>query len=105
MHGQLVQDVAGGRDRVGAVDNRDLRSLGGGEDAPRQGAIAGHRPVESGRHLRWLDRVVLAEDLGRLAEGVTGLQHARVGFRDVLVLREALLDPDQGRLQWSRVDP
>ncbi len=105
VHRELVQDVARRRDRIGAVDDRDLGPLSGRENAPRQGAIAGHRPIESGRHLRGLDRVVLAEDLRRLAEGVTGLQHARVGFGDVLVLREALLDPDQGRLERPRVDP
>src|SRR4029450_5749124 len=70
VHRELVQDVARRRDRIRAVDDRNLGPLSGRENAPRQGAIARHRPVESGRHLRGLDRVVLAEDLRRLAERV-----------------------------------
>ncbi len=105
MHGQLVQDVAGRCDRIGAVDHRNLRALRCRQDSPGEGAIAGHGPVESRRHLGRLDGVVLAEDLRRLAEGVARLEHAGVGLRDVLVLGEPLLDPRQRRFERPRVDP
>ncbi len=105
VHRQLVQDVAGRRDGIGAVDHRQAGPLGRGQDSPREGPVPGHAPVDAGRHLRRLDAVALREDLRGLAEVVASLEGARVGLSDVRVLREALLDPVEGRLDGPRVDP
>jgi hypothetical protein len=105
VHRQLVEDVAGRGDRVGPVDHRQARPLGGGQDAPGEGPVPGHAPVDPGGHLGRLDAVALAEDLGRLAEVVAGLQGPPVRLGHVQALGEPLLDPVEGRLDGPRVDP
>ncbi len=105
VHRQLVQDVAGRRDGIGAVDHRQAGPLRRGQDSPREGPVPGHAPVDAGRHLRRLDAVALREDLRGLTEVVAGLEGAGVCLCHVGVLREALLDPVEGRLDRPRVDP
>ena len=57
---QLVQDVAGRRDRVAAVEQRPARELAGGEEAQRRRLVAGDVAVEAGLQLRLRHVVVLA---------------------------------------------
>ena len=105
MQRELVQDVARGRDRIGAEHHRDLGALRGGEQAPRERAVAGHAAVRAGRHLGRLDAVVLGEHLRGLAESVARLQRADVGLDELGPLGEALLDRVQGRVERARVHP
>ncbi len=105
VHGQLFENAAGRRDGIGAEDEGDPGTLRGGEQPPGQRPVACHAAVEPRRHLGRLDTVMLGEHLGRLAEGVAGLEHAGVGFDEHRVLGEALLDRVERRVQGARVDP
>ena len=80
---QLVEDVAGRRDRIGAVEQLAGRPA---SSAARKPSAVASLPVMfryvPGRQLRRPDAVVRVEHLGRLAERVAGLERALVGLGD-----------------------
>ena len=80
---QLVQDVRGRGDRVGAEEDRQLGPHAGGDQAQRERRVAGDVAVGAGRHLGRLDLVADREVLGGLAEVPAGLERGDVG-RDQL---------------------
>ncbi len=55
--GQLVQDVGGRGDRVGAEEQRQPGQLGRRDQAVGQGGVAADVPVGAGRQRRGLDLV------------------------------------------------
>ena len=65
---QLVEDVGGRRDRVGAEEQRQPRLHAAGDQAVGQRQVAGDVAVGARRHRRRLDLVGHREGLGRLAE-------------------------------------
>ncbi len=90
---QLVQDVAGGRDRVAAVEQRPAGELAGGEEAEGRGLVAGDVAVEAGRQLGLRHVVVLREGFRGLAVVVAGLERRDVGLGDLgVAVAEALFD-------------
>ncbi len=66
--GQLVEDVRGRGDRVGAEEDRQVGLVGGGDQAPGEGGVAGDVGVGAGLEDGRADLVVRLEELGRLAE-------------------------------------
>ena len=58
---QVVQDVAGGRDRVGAVDQFFIRQFGGGDHADRDGFVAGDLAILARGELGLGNLVLLVE--------------------------------------------
>ena len=83
---ELVEDVAGRRDRVRAERDRQLGELAGGDEAPRERGVAGDAGVLAGGQLGRADLVAVADRLGGLAEVESGLERGLVGGRDLLVL-------------------
>ena len=102
---QLVQDVRGRRDRVGAVKQRSLGQLRGSHEAEGRGLVAGDVAVLAGLEAGGRDDVALVEDLGRLAEVVAGLESPLVALGDDRPLGELLVDPDEGRVHRALVEP
>ncbi len=97
--GQLVQDVRGGSDRVGAVEQRELRLLGGSYQSPGQGGIARDVGVRTGLERGGLHHVSGLGGLGGEAVGVSGLERRHVGLCDLGALAELGLHPfDRGLL-------
>ena len=98
--GELVEDVGGRGDRVGAEEQRQLRQVGGGDQAPGEGGVAGDVGVGArARAAAGRDLVGGLEQLGRLAEVVAGLEGAGVGVeRPAGVLAKRFVDPLEGRL-------
>ena len=79
---ELVEDLAGRRDGIGAVEQLALGQLGGGHEAQGGGLVAGDVAIGARRQLGRLDAVAGVEDLGGLTEGVAGLERAQVGLGD-----------------------
>ncbi len=102
---EVVEDVRGRRDRVGAQKQRQLRLDAGRDQAEPEGLVAGDVPVGAGRHLRRRHLVLRREALGGLAERVPGLERARVGLCDLRPLGELLLDVGDRALGRARVEP
>ncbi len=50
--GELVEDVGGRGDRVGTEEQREVGLVGGGDEAPRQGGVAGDVGVDAGLERR-----------------------------------------------------
>src|SRR5262249_2330793 len=65
---QLVQHVGGGRDRVGAEEDGQLRPYARGNDAQGERGVAGDVAVVARHHVRRLDLVAEREVFGGLAE-------------------------------------
>ncbi len=105
MARQFVQDVGGGRDRVGAVEERLAREFRRGDEADGGRLVARDLAVLAGRDDGLLDRVVGGEDLGRVGEVVAGLQGDLVGARDLRRLRELRLNPVERVLHRAVVEP
>ena len=100
-----MEDVAGRSDRVGGVDQRDVRQLRRGHQADGEGFVARDLAVAARLDLRLGDAVVDRQRLGRFAEVVAGLERPRVGFEYRGVLGELLADPALRRLQRTLVQP
>ncbi len=102
---ELVEDVRGGRDRVGAVEDVATGELGRGHESQRRRLVAGDVPVVAGRELGGRDDVALVEDLGRLAEVVARVQGSLVALGDLRALRELVVDPGDRRCPVALVQP
>ena len=103
---QLVEDVAGGRDGVRAVEQVATGQLGRGHEAERGRLVAGDVAVRARRQVGRLHPVVLVvEDLGRLAEGVARLERPLVGLRRDRLGRELAVHPAEGRVHAPLVQP
>ena len=102
---QLVEDVGGRGDRVGAEEHREPGLHATGDEAVGQGEVAGDVAVGAGGHRRRLDLVLDGERLGRLAEVPPGLERREVGVADVGHLREALGQERRGRVGRAAVHP
>ncbi len=101
---QLVEDVGRRGDRVGGVQDRQARLLGGGDEAVRHREVAGDVAVATRVELRGLDLVVL-EELRGLAEVQPGLERGEVGVAHLRAGRELLLDPLERRVDRPGVHP
>ena len=75
---QLVEDVGRGRDRVGRVEQRQVRLLRRGDEPVRRRDVAGDVAVAARSEARRCDLVRVVEQLGRLAEVVAGLERGEV---------------------------
>ena len=102
---QLVEDVGRGRDRVRAQEHRQLRELTGGDHTPRERGVARDVRVRAGRELGRLHLIGVSEQLGRLAEVVTGFEGSCVRREDLRRLREPLLDPRERGVDRPGVHP
>ena len=91
--GQLVEDVRGRGDRVGAEEQGETAAQRGGDEAPGHGRVAGDVGVLTGLEDGRLDLVGRLEQLGRLAEVVAGLEGPEVGLLDQLLAGVLLGDP------------
>ena len=102
---QLVQDVAGRRDRVAAVEQLAAAALGGRHQAPGQGLVAGDVAIQAGGQLGLVDRVLAGHGVGRFAVVVAGLQGPAVGLGHGRHLAELFVDVAQRRLERAVVEP
>ena len=96
---ELVEDVGGRGDRVGAQEDRQPGLHARGDQAVRQRQVAGDVAVGARRHRGRLDLVLDHERLGGLAEVPAGLERRDVGVADVGDLREPLR---RGTRSWTR---
>ena len=87
--GQLVEDVRGRRDRVGAEGDGQLGQLTGGDDAPGQRDVARDAGVLARRQRGRAHLEAVADRLGRLAEVVAGHEGRPVGGQHELVARRS----------------
>ena len=102
---QLVQHVGGRGDRVGAEEQRQVGLAGGGDQAQRQRGVAVDLAVAARRHGGRGHLVADGEHLGRLAEGVTGLEGGDVGVADVGLAGELAGQEGQRALGRAVVQP
>ena len=102
---ELVQDLAGGRDGVGGVDEVPPGQLGGGHEAQGGGLVAVDVAIGAGGQPGRLDAEAVVEDLRRLAEGVAGLERPQVGLQDDRPSGELGLDPGDGGLHGALEEP
>ena len=79
--------------------------MGGDDETPGQSRITGDVGVSPGLVGGRADLVVRFEELGRLTEVETGLEGPGVGVEDLRCLGEALLDPLEGGLGGTAVEP
>ena len=86
--GQLVQDVRGGGDRVGAQEERQAGPQRGRDQPVGQRQVPGDVAVLPARQRRRLHLIGDREGFGRLAEVVPGLERGRVGGRDIGLVGE-----------------
>jgi hypothetical protein len=103
--GQLVEDVAGGRDRVRAQEHRQAGGDAGGGDAPRERRVPGDVPVRAGRELRRRDLEPDGERLGGLAVVPPGLERGDVRLGDDGLGLELAAQELLGGLGGPRVHP
>ena len=102
---ELVQDVARRGDRVAAVDELAVGQLRGSHETERGRLVARDVAVRARLELGRRDAVRRVEHLGRLAEGVAGLQRALVRLGDDGFGAEALIDPAQRWIHAPLVEP
>ena len=102
---QLMENVAGGGDGVGAVKERQAAQLAGRNEPGGQGLVARDVPVGPRLEDGLADLVRGGENLRRFAKVVTDPQRPAVGLDDVTLASEFLLDPLEGRLQGAIIHP
>src|SRR5690606_30041083 len=102
---QLVEDVGGGSDRVRAVEQRQVGRLGGGDQAPGEGDVAGDVRVRARRQGGGLDLERDAGGVGGDAEVVSRLEGGDVGGRHLRLVLELLLTPFDGGLRRAVEQP
>ena len=90
---ELVQDVGGRGDGIAGQEQREARPHAGRHQADRQGHIAGDVAIGARLQGGGLDHEAVCEDLGRLPEGETGPESAKVGLRHLGPLAELILYP------------
>jgi hypothetical protein len=100
-----VQDVGGGRDRVGAEEQRQPRPPRRGHQAVRQGEVAGDVAVRAGLDAGRLDLVLDRERLGGLAVVPAGLEGRDVRPHDLGLAGELGLQELDRSLQRPVVEP
>ena len=100
-----MQYVGGGRDRVGAVEERAAREFGGGDEADGGGLVPSYLSVLARRDDGLANLVVRRENFRGVGEVVAGLQGDLVGADDLGVLLELRADPFERRLHRSVVEP
>ncbi len=104
--GQVLQDVGGRCDGVGAQQDLQPRQLGSGDQAEGQGfvahdvAVGARSDVGLGRHF-----VAALEDLVDVAGVVAGAQGRLIGHDQVGLALELFGEPLEGRLQGTAVQP
>ena len=103
--GELVEDVAGRRDRVAAEEQPLAAEAGGGHQSPGQGLVAHDAAVRAGRQLGFGDVVLRVDRLDRFAVVVAGLEGGRVGLGDFGPLAELVLDVAERRIERPVVEP
>ena len=86
-------------------EERELCELAGSHQPPREGGVAGDVRVGTRLVLSRLDLVGVLEELGRLAEGVPGLEGRGVGLDDLVLAGELGPDPLQSGLGRTGVHP
>ena len=67
---QLVQDVGGRRNRIGAEEERYTGQFGSGDEAKRGGLVAGQAAIGAGGNCRTADFVGADKKFGRFSVGV-----------------------------------
>ena len=102
---QLVEDVGGRGDRVGAEEQRETGLHAAGDEAVGEREVAGDVAVGAGRHHGRLDLVLDREGLGGLAEVPAGLERGHVGVADVGDLGEPLGEERRRRVGRAAVHP
>ena len=103
--GGVLEDLGGRGDGVASQEDLAAGELGHGGQREGRGAVAGHVPVGSRRQLGRRHPVLGDEELGGLAEGVTGLEHLDVGLGDLRLLLELGPDVLELRLGRAAVEP
>ena len=103
--GQLVQDVRGGGDRIGAQDHLHVAQQPRGDQSVGQRGVAGDLPVLAGLELGRGHLVGGAEGLGRLAVVPARLQRQHVGLGDLGLAGELLPDERLAVLEFAAVHP
>ena len=104
--GQVVQQVGGRRDRIGAEDERQPAAHAGGQQAERRGRRAVDVAIDARRHVaRRADLVAHVDELGRLAEVHAGAEGGEVDVAHGGLVGELALDPALGDLGRTVVEP
>ncbi len=103
--GQLVQNVAGRRDRIGPVEQILAAQSTGRDQSPGQRLVAHDVAIRSRLQLRRVDLVTLPERFGRFTERPTRTQCRFVRGGDVGLLAEFILDESQRGIQRSAEQP
>jgi hypothetical protein len=102
---QLVQDVRGGRDGVGAQEDRHLGGAAGRDQAVGHRGVAGDLAVTPLRQLGRLDLVLGGERLGGLAVVPARAQGEDVGLEDGGLLAELVGEELLDRVDRAAVHP
>ena len=102
---ELVQDVRGWSNRVGAEEQRESRLLRGSNEAVGQCEVSGDVPIGARRHRRRLHLVLNAELFGCLTEGPACFERRNVGVHDLRLVCELLSQELDGPLRWPVVEP
>ena len=103
---KLVQNIAGRRNRIAAINQLLIRQLGCGDHAKGNGFISGDLAVLARRELGLGNDVLLVEKLGRLTEVIAGLERLLIRQRDGgQLFAEFAFNEVQSRLQRTPVEP
>ncbi len=102
---QLVQDVAGRRDRVTAVEDLGAAPVRGRDQPPGHGLIAGDVAVLARRQLGLGHRIVAGHGVGGFAVVVAGVQGPAVGLGHRRALAELVGDIAERGLERAIVEP
>ena len=102
---QLVEDVRRRRDRVAAEEQRKVRLLRRGHEAPGERSVPGDVRVFAGLERSRGDLVRVVEQLGGLTEVEAGLECRPVGDAHHLVLGKAFVDPCERAVRGPGVHP
>ncbi len=92
---QIVQDVGRRRDGIRTVEQRPARQLRCGYESDGSRFVAGDLPIAAWRDDRLLNGVMSRENFSRLGEVVTGFECDFVGFDQLGVLFELVVNPVQ----------
>ena len=102
---QIVQNIAGGRDGIRAVEQGFFREFGCRDEAHRNGFVAGHFAISSGLKPCRTHAVAYLEGLSSFAEEIARLQGLEVGLGDVRMFAKFLFDPVLRHVQRAIINP